>query len=148
MGQRGKLRLEDIRRAARSAQADGFIEEMEEQYETVIGERGVGLSGGQKQRISIARAMSKKSPILVLDDSTSALDMETEHEIQKTLNELTGTTKIIIAQRISSVEDADMIIVLDDGKINGVGTNEQLIKNNEIYRDIVMMQKKGGNLGE
>ena len=90
---------------------------MDEQYETVIGERGVGLSGGQKQRISIARALSKHSPILVMDDSTSALDMETEHEIQKTLNSLKDTTKIIIAHRISAVCHADEIIYLQDGRI-------------------------------
>ena len=93
--------------------------------------------------------MLKKPKILILDDSTSAVDTRTDALIRKAFREeIPDTTKIIIAQRISSVEDADMIIVLDDGKINGVGTNEQLIKNNEIYRDIVMMQKKGGNLGE
>ena len=90
---------------------------MEEQYETVIGERGVGLSGGQKQRISIARALAKHSPVLVLDDSTSALDMETEHEIQKMLNGLKNTTKIIIGHRISAVRHADEILYLEDGRI-------------------------------
>lgn len=125
MGQRGKLQMEEIRTAARFAMASDFIEEMDEQYDTVIGERGVGLSGGQKQRISIARAMSKKSPILVLDDSTSALDMETEHEIQKTLNELKGTTKMIIAHRISAVRHADEIIYLDNGRVAERGTHEE-----------------------
>lgn len=94
MGQRKELQMEAVRLAAEDAKARGFIEKMDEQYETVIGERGVGLSGGQKQRISIARALAKHSPILVLDDSTSALDMETEHEIQQTLNALRDTTKI------------------------------------------------------
>lgn len=102
MGNRSTMQMDEIKSAAASAQASSFIEKMDEQYETVIGERGVGLSGGQKQRISIARALSKHSPILVMDDSTSALDMETEHEIQKTLNSLKDTTKIIIAHRISA----------------------------------------------
>lgn len=107
---------------------------MDEQYETVIGERGVGLSGGQKQRISIARALSKHSPILVMDDSTSALDMETEHEIQKTLNSLKDTTKIIIAHRISAVCHADEIIYLQDGRIAERGTHEELLQR----RDCIM----------
>lgn len=133
MGQRGKLQMEEIRTAARFAMASGFIEEMDEQYDTVIGERGVGLSGGQKQRISIARAMSKKCPILVLDDSTSALDMETEHEIQKTLNELKGTTKMIIAHRISAVRHADEIIYLDNGRVAERGTHEELLAKKGLY---------------
>ena len=117
MGNRNTMQMDEIKSAAASAQASSFIEKMDEQYETVIGERGVGLSGGQKQRISIARALSKHSPILVMDDSTSALDMETEHEIQKTLNSLKDTTKIIIAHRISAVCHADEIIYLQDGRI-------------------------------
>lgn len=140
MGQRGRMQLQDIRRAARYAQASAFIEEMEEQYDTVIGERGVGLSGGQKQRISIARALAKKCPILVLDDSTSALDMETEHKIQKTLNEFSGITKIIIAHRISAVRHADEIIYLDQGKVAERGTHEDLLKKQGLYYDTYVAQ--------
>ncbi len=140
MGQRKQLDTEQIKLAAERAQANSFIEKMEEQYETVIGERGVGLSGGQKQRISIARALAKKSPVLVLDDSTSALDMETEHEIQKMLNELNGTTKIIIAHRISAVRNADEIIYLENGRIAERGTHEELLKKKGLYYDTYMAQ--------
>ena len=140
MGQRKTMSLDLIKDAAGKAQASGFIEKLEEQYETVIGERGVGLSGGQKQRISIARAFSKKSPILVLDDSTSALDMETEHEIQKTLNQLEGTTKIIIAHRISAVRHADEIIYLENGKIAERGTHEELLAKKGLYYDTYQAQ--------
>ena len=140
MGQRKTLPIKEIRNAADHAQASGFIEKMEEQYETVVGERGVGLSGGQKQRISIARALAKHSPILVLDDSTSALDMETEHEIQKTLNELKGTTKMIIAHRISAVRHADEIIYLENGKIAERGTHEELLAKKGLYYETYMAQ--------
>lgn len=140
MGQRDGLVIDEVRLAAEHAQARGFIEKMDEQYETVIGERGVGLSGGQKQRISIARAFAKNNPILVLDDSTSALDMETEHEIQKTLNELGGTTKVIIAHRISAVRHADEILYLDNGKIAERGTHEELLAARGLYYDTYMAQ--------
>lgn len=133
MGQRKILSEEEIKYAANRARASEFIEKLDEQYETVIGERGVGLSGGQKQRISIARAFSKKSPILVLDDSTSALDMETEVEIQKNLNSLKGITKIIIAHRISAVRYADEIIYLENGKIAERGTHEELLQKKGLY---------------
>ncbi len=140
MGRRKVMDMEEIRIAAEHAQARGFIEKMDEQYETVIGERGVGLSGGQKQRISIARALSKKAPILVLDDSTSALDMETEHEIQKTLNEFKDTTKVIIAHRISAVRHADEIIYLENGKITERGTHEELLAKKGLYYETFRAQ--------
>lgn len=133
LGKREQVDSTTVRAAVEEAQARDFIERMELQYETVIGERGVGLSGGQKQRISIARALAKRTPVLVLDDSTSALDMETELEIQKTLATLTDTTKIIIAHRISSVQNADEIIILEDGQIVERGTHETLLNEKGIY---------------
>ena len=147
MGQRKSLSKEEIHYAANRAKASQFIEKLEEQYETVIGERGVGLSGGQKQRISIARAFSKKSPILVLDDSTSALDMETEVEIQKNLNSLQGITKIIIGHRISAVRHADEIIYLEDGKITERGTHEELLSKNGLYYQTYQAQYGGDIYG-
>ncbi len=140
LGKRDSLAFEEVKNASRQAQAGQFIEKLDQGYDTVIGERGVGLSGGQKQRISIARALSKHTPILVLDDSTSALDMETEHEIQKTLNQLNGTTKIIIAHRISSVRNADEIIYLDHGRIAERGTHEQLLSKKGLYYETYMSQ--------
>lgn len=122
------------------SQAHEFIEQMEDGYETIIGERGVGLSGGQKQRISIARALVKQSPILVLDDSTSALDMETEHQIQETLSNFNDTTKVIIAHRISAVRNADEIIVLEDGAIAERGTHTQLLDKHGLYYETYMAQ--------
>lgn len=133
MGKRKTLDRETMEQAAALAQAQGFIEEMNERYDTVVGERGVGLSGGQKQRISIARAIAKENPILILDDSTSALDMETEYKIQKSLEELNGTTKIIIAHRISAVRMADEILFLENGTIRERGTHRQLMEKRGLY---------------
>ncbi len=140
MGRRETMPMEEIKAAAAYAQASEFIEDMDQQYETVVGERGVGLSGGQKQRISIARALSKHCPILVMDDSTSALDMETEHEIQKMLNDMNATTKVIIAHRISAVRHADEIIYLEDGRIAERGTHEELLAKKGLYYNTYMAQ--------
>jgi ATP-binding cassette subfamily B multidrug efflux pump len=133
LGHKAHMEEDTILEAAANARASEFVDKMESGYDTIIGERGVGLSGGQKQRISIARALSKKTPILILDDSTSALDMETEHLIQKSLNELKDTTKVIIAHRISAVKNADEIIVLDEGKIAERGTHESLLSAKGLY---------------
>ena len=140
MGRRDDMTMDEVKDAAKKAQADGFIEKLDETYETVIGERGVGLSGGQKQRISIARAISKKAPILVLDDSTSALDMETEAEIQKTLDDIKDVTRIIVAHRISAVKNADEIIYLQDGRIAERGTHEELLKKKGLYYETYIAQ--------
>ncbi len=140
MGRREDMTLTEIKRAAQMAKAHDFIDKLDDKYETVIGERGVGLSGGQKQRISIARALSKNAPILVLDDSTSALDMETEREIQKTLDEITGVTRIVVAHRISAVRKADEIIYLKDGEIAERGTHETLLKKKGLYYATYMAQ--------
>ncbi len=139
MGQRETLDSPAMAHAAGIAQAKGFIEEMPEAYETVIGERGVGLSGGQKQRISIARAVAKHNPVLILDDSTSALDMETEYEIQKSLDSL-DTTKIIIAHRISAVRHADEILFLEDGAVKERGTHEELLAEKGLYYKTYLAQ--------
>lgn len=132
-------------RACKLACADEFIEKMPDKYETHIEQGGTNVSGGQKQRLCIARALVKKPKILILDDSTSAVDTATDAKIRKAFaEEIPGTTKLIIAQRISSVMNADRIIVMEDGKINGFGTHEELLKNNTIYRDVYESQT-GGN---
>ena len=135
---------EDIARVCRLAQADEFIEKMPDKYDTYIEQGGTNVSGGQRQRLCIARALLKKPKILILDDSTSAVDTKTDKLIRKAfLEEIPDTTKIIIAQRISSIEDADKIIVMDKGCICDFGTHEELIRNNEIYREVYNSQKKG-----
>lgn len=138
LGKKDTLTLSSIKEASRRAQASSFIEKMESQYDTVIGERGIGLSGGQKQRITIARALARKAPILVLDDSTSALDMETEQCIHDTLRELKDTTKIIIGHRISAVCHADEILILEGGQIVERGTHDELLaKKGHYYQTFV-----------
>ncbi len=137
---------EELEDACKLAQADGFIKEFPSKYETVLDQGGTNVSGGQKQRICIARAILKKPKILILDDSTSAVDTKTDSLIRKAFREeIPNTTKIIIAQRVSSVEDADKIIVLNEGKIDGIGTSEELLKTNEIYREVYETQMKGGD---
>ena len=138
---------EEIEEACRIAGADEFIDRLPEGFDTEMGQGGVNVSGGQKQRICIARAVLKKPKVLILDDSTSAVDTATETGIREQLAEkLPGMTKIIIAQRISSVRHADRIIVLEDGKIMGSGTHEELLSGNEIYREIYESQKEGAEL--
>lgn len=136
---------EELVNACRLAQADGFISEFPQKYDTYIEQGGTNVSGGQKQRLCIARALLKKPKILILDDSTSAVDTKTDGLIRKAmLEEIPDTTKIIIAQRVSSVQDADKIIVLDNGQINAVGTHEELLAQNSIYQDVFYSQMKGG----
>lgn len=136
---------EEIERVCKLAQADEFIQTFPDKYDTYIEQGGSNVSGGQKQRLCIARALLKKPKILILDDSTSAVDTKTDASIRRAFREeIPNTTKIIIAQRISSVEDADKIIVMDNGEINGIGTHEELLKNNEIYREVYSSQVKGG----
>lgn len=140
---------EECRHACELAQASEFIDKMPDGYETFIEQGGSNVSGGQKQRLCIARALLKKPKILILDDSTSAVDTKTDALIRKAFREeIPATTKIIIAQRISSIEDADRILVLDQGRISGMGTHEELLETNEIYRDIYRLQQKGAGLNE
>ncbi len=140
---------EEVQRVCKLAQADGFIQEFPVGYDTMIVQGGNNVSGGQKQRLCIARALLKKPKILILDDSTSAVDTKTDALIRKAFREeIPNTTKIIIAQRISSIEDADQIIVLDEGHVVGVGTSEELLKTNAIYREVYESQVKGGGEDE
>ena len=135
---------EEIIEACKAADADSFVQSFTEKYDTDLGQGGVNVSGGQKQRLCIARALLKKPKILILDDSTSAVDTATESRIRKALKELAPeTTKIIIAQRISSVKDADIIFVLDDGKLSGFGTHEELLESNKIYHEVYESQQQG-----
>lgn len=140
---------EEIVAACRQAQAEEFIENLPNKYDTFIEQGGTNVSGGQKQRLCIARALLKKPKILILDDSTSAVDTKTDALIRRAFKEtIPNTTKIIIAQRISSVQDADKIMVLDDGKISGFGTHEELLKSNDIYTEVYKYQVKGADDNE
>ena len=135
---------EEVKAACRLAQADEFISQLPDGYDTYIEQGGTNVSGGQKQRLCIARALLKKPKVLILDDSTSAVDTHTDALIQKAFRDfLPDTTKIIIAQRISSVQNADQIIVMDDGRIDSIGTHDELLKSCSIYRDVYLSQQKG-----
>ena len=139
--------MEEVEEVCRIACVDEFLERLPEGYDTEMGQGGVNVSGGQKQRICIARALLKKPKVLILDDSTSAVDTATERKIRERLAEyLPFMTKIIIAQRISSVRDADQIVILDDGKISDIGTHEELLARSEIYQQIYDSQKEGVEL--
>ena len=141
--------LAEVKRMASLAQADQFISTFPEEYNTVLDQGGNNVSGGQKQRLTIARALLKKPKILILDDSTSAVDTKTDAKIRQAFKEeIPNTTKIIVAQRVSSIQDADKIIVLDEGKINGIGTHEELLANNQIYQEVYESQVKGGRISE
>ena len=137
--------MEEIDKACHIACVDEFLDRLPDGYMTKIEQGGVNVSGGQKQRLCIARAILKKPKVLILDDSTSAVDTATDSKIRKSFKEeIPGTTKFIIAQRISSIQDADRIIVLDDGKIQAIGPHDELINTNDIYREIYEGQTKGG----
>ena len=131
---------QEVYNAAKKSQAYDFIMDMPYKFDTKLGQMGVNLSGGQKQRISIARTLIKNPKILILDDSTSAVDTQTEAKIQKVLKDMKNTTKLIIAQKISSVINADKIIIISDGKIVASGNHEELIKTSKIYKDIYNSQ--------
>ena len=140
---------EELVRVCKLAQADEFIQGFPDKYDTYIEQGGSNVSGGQKQRLCIARALLKKPKILILDDSTSAVDTKTDAMIRKAFREeIPETTKIIIAQRISSVQDADKILVMDNGEVSAAGTHEELLKTSEIYREVYESQVKGGGEDE
>ncbi|SHE95275.1 ATP-binding cassette, subfamily B [Atopostipes suicloacalis DSM 15692] len=140
---------EEVKRVAKLAQADDFVQAFPEGYETQLDQGGTNVSGGQKQRLTIARALLKKPKILILDDSTSAVDTKTDAYIRRSFSEeIPNTTKIIVAQRISSIQDSDRIIVLNEGKIDGMGTHEELLESNEIYKEVYDSQVKGGTIIE
>ena len=140
---------DEIKRVANLAQADGFVQAFQEGYETVLDQGGTNVSGGQKQRLTIARALLKKPKILILDDSTSAVDTKTDAYIRRSFaQEIPDTTKIIVAQRVSSIQESDRIIVLNEGKIDGIGTHDELLANNAIYKEVYDSQVKGGTISE
>ena len=136
---------EEMIHACRLAQADEFVQQFPDRYDTFLDQGGTNVSGGQKQRLCIARALLKKPRILILDDSTSAVDTKTDALIRRAFREeIPDTTKLIIAQRISSVEDADKVIVLNNGRVDDFGTPSELLERNQIYREVYQSQKKGG----
>ncbi len=137
---------EEIKRVCRLACADEFIESFPDGYDTHIEQGGTNVSGGQKQRLCIARALLKRPKILILDDSTSAVDTATDAKIRQAFREqLPDTTKLIIAQRISSIQDADLILVMDGGRIQQMGTHDELMEHSEVYREVYTSQMKGGD---
>ena len=137
---------EELIEACKLAQADSFIQEFPDKYDTMISQGGTNVSGGQKQRLCIARALLKKPKILILDDSTSAVDTKTDQHIRNSFNDkIPNTTKIIIAQRVASVQESDKIIVLDNGNIDGFGTHDELMRNNKIYQEVYESQTKVGD---
>lgn len=136
--------MDEYREACRMSCADEFLERLPEHYESWVERGGANFSGGQKQRLCIARALLRHPKVLILDDSTSAVDTATDAKIRKAFREaIPGTTKLIIAQRISSIQDANRIIVMDEGKVTGFGTHEELLENNEIYREVYESQTSG-----
>ena len=136
---------EQLWAACRAAHADEFLDRMSDGLDTDLGQGGVNVSGGQKQRLCIARTLLKHPKVLIFDDSTSAVDTATESGIRRALAELTDVTKLIIAQRISSVQSADLIVILEDGRLHAVGTHAELLEKDTIYQEIYYSQMKGGN---